>query len=282
VALTQLAEQDPLINLRQDNGGRETSVSLYGEVQKEVIRDTLAEDFGIEVDFTGSTTICVERLVGSGTVVELLPNGRSPQSPYLAGVGLRVEPAALDSGTTVKLEIERGSLPRAFLKAIEESIPLGLRAGRYGWQVVDCTVTIVSSGYAPRQSHSHATFDKAMSSTAEDFRALTQLVLARAIRKAGTVVCEPIHRFHLDIPTEALGPVLPVLALLRAVPEAPEPRGSSYLLDGEIPAAEVHELRERLPALTRGEGVLECGFDHYRPVRGRAPSRPRQFTRMTV
>jgi ribosomal protection tetracycline resistance protein len=44
----------------------------------------------------------------------------------------------------------------------------------------------------------------------------------------------------------------------------------------------VHELRERLPALTRGEGVLECGFDHYGPVRGRAPSRPGPFTRMTV
>ena len=36
-ALAQLAEQDPLINVRQDDDRHELSVSLYGEVQKEVI-----------------------------------------------------------------------------------------------------------------------------------------------------------------------------------------------------------------------------------------------------
>jgi ribosomal protection tetracycline resistance protein len=44
---------------------------------------------------------------------------------------------------------------------------------------------------------------------------------------------------------------------------------------GEIPAARVHELQQRLPTLTRGEGVLETEFDHYRPVRGAPPVRPR-------
>src|SRR5439155_502034 len=42
VALAQLAEQDPLINVRQDDALNEISVSLYGEVQKEVIGATLA------------------------------------------------------------------------------------------------------------------------------------------------------------------------------------------------------------------------------------------------
>ena len=42
-----------------------------------------------------------------------------------------------------------------------------------------------------------------------------------------------------------------------------------------IPAARVRELQQRLPALTRGEGVLDCVFDRYRPVRGPIPARPR-------
>ena len=45
------------------------------------------------------------------------------------------------------------------------------------------------------------------------------------------------------------------------------------MLEGEIPAARVHELRRQLPALTRGEGVLETAFDRYEPVRGAPPSR---------
>ena len=69
--------------------------------------------------------------------------------------------------------------------------------------------------------------------------------------------------------------MLPVLARLRAVPQTPAMRGSSCVLEGEIPAARVHELQQQLPALTRGEGVLECAFDHYQPVRGAIPTRPR-------
>jgi ribosomal protection tetracycline resistance protein len=37
----------------------------------------------------------------------------------------------------------------------------------------------------------------------------------------------------------------------------------------------VHELQQQLPALTRGEGVLESSFDSYQPVRGTIPTRPR-------
>ena len=48
---SQLAEQDPLINLRQDDVRQEIFVSLYGEVQKEVIEATLASDYGIGVSF---------------------------------------------------------------------------------------------------------------------------------------------------------------------------------------------------------------------------------------
>src|SRR5205823_2322057 len=71
-ALAQLAEQDPLINLRQDDTRHELFVSLYGEVQKEVIQATLANDFNLEVEFRESTTICIERPVGTGAAVELL------------------------------------------------------------------------------------------------------------------------------------------------------------------------------------------------------------------
>ncbi|HTZ29743.1 MAG TPA: hypothetical protein VMC83_37455, partial [Streptosporangiaceae bacterium] len=46
-------------------------------------------------------------------------------------------------------------------------------------------------------------------------------------------------------------------------------------LEGDIPAAAVHELRQSLPSLTGGEGVLECAFDRYEPVTGTPPARPR-------
>jgi ribosomal protection tetracycline resistance protein len=271
-ALSQLAEQDPLINLRQDDRRRELSVSLYGEVQKEVIQATLARDFGVQVDFRESTTICIERPAGRGSAVELIG---TESNPFLATVGLRVEPGRAGSGVQLRREVELGSMPRAFFVAVEETVHLALGEGLRGWQVTDCVVTVTHSGYWARQSHAHGTFDRSMSSTAGDFRNLTPLVLMSALRRAGSTVFEPIHRFRLEVPAGSVGPVARVLAGLRAVPHGTRSRARSDVLDGTIPASAVHRLRRQLPGLTAGEGTLESTFDHYRPVSGPIPSRPR-------
>jgi ribosomal protection tetracycline resistance protein len=47
------------------------------------------------------------------------------------------------------------------------------------------------------------------------------------------------------------------------------------VLEGSVPAAQVHEFQQFVPGLTRGEGVLECAFDRYEPVSGAFPTRPR-------
>lgn len=272
VALTQLAEQDPLINLRQDELRGEISVSLYGEVQKEVIQATLADEYGLDVTFRESTTICIERLDGPGAAAEIM--SKEP-NPFLATVGLRIEPAPPGTGVEYRLEVELGSMPYAFMRAVEDTVRETLHEGIHGWRIPDCTVTMTHSGYAPRQSHAHAVFDKSMSSTGADFRQLTPLVVMDALKQAGTTVHEPMHSFRLEIPAETFGSVLPVLSQLRAVPRAPAMKGSSYLLEGEIPAARVHALEQQLPTLTSGEGVLECDFSHYQPVVGAIPARPR-------
>ena len=270
-ALTQLAEQDPLINLRQDDR-QELYVSLYGEVQKQIVEETLHQDFGLDVTFRETTTLCVERPVGTGAAVELMAE---EANPFLATVGLRVDPAPLEAGVRFALEVELGSMPRAFLRAIEDTVYATLGQGCFGWPVTDCSVTLTHGGYAPRQSHAHATFDKSMSSTGADFRHLTPLVLMRALGRAGTVVAEPVHRFRLEIPEDTLGQVLPVLARLRAVPDGPRLLGRTARLTGEVPAAAVSALQRQLPGLTRGEGWLESSFGRFEAVSGISPRRAR-------
>ncbi|MDK1346726.1 TetM/TetW/TetO/TetS family tetracycline resistance ribosomal protection protein [Streptomyces sp. 378] len=273
LALTRLAEQDPLIGLRHDERRRETSVSLYGEVQKEVLQATLADEFGLDVTFRETTPLCVERLVGTGQAVEF---DKKDPNPFLATVGLRVEPAPVGSGVAFRLEVELGSMPYAFFKAVEDTVRETLLQGLHGWQVPDCTVTMTHSGYSPRQSHAHQGFDKSMSSTGADFRGVTPLVLMEALRRAGTRVHEPMHRFRIEAPADTLGALLPVLAGLTAVPETTLNRDDRCVLEGTVPAARVHALEQRLPGLTRGEGELESSFAHYAPVtHGTIPERPR-------
>ncbi len=173
------------------------------------------------------------------------------------------------------MEIELGALPFSFLKAVKETVFETLCQGIYGWQVTDMTVTMTDSGYYPRQSHAHAHFDKSMSSTAGDFRNLTPLVLMSALSEAGTGVYEPMHRFLLELPADTLGATLPALAKLLAIPLEQHTKGAQSIVEGHVPAAAVHRLQQQLPAMTRGEGVLESAFDHYQLVRGEIPLRPR-------
>jgi ribosomal protection tetracycline resistance protein len=266
-ALDRLAEQDPLISLRVDDATRELRLSLYGEVQQQVIGSLLEEEYGVAVRFRDTAMICTERLGGTGAAVEVI--GTDP-NPYLATVGLRVEPAPVGSGVDYGLEVELGSMPPAFFTAVETGVRSALLHGNHGWEIPDARVRMTHSGYWARQSHAHGTFDKSMSSTAGDFRDLTRVLMARSIARAGTVVCEPIHRFELEVPTDALGPTLALLAQAGGVPLTTEPRaesGSSLVVTGDVPADAVHRLTLMLPDVTRGEGVLSSRLDHFRPQR---------------
>jgi ribosomal protection tetracycline resistance protein len=192
-------------------------------------------------------------------------------NPFRATVGLRIEPGPDGSGLSFRLEVELGSMPLAFIRAVEESARDTVRQGLHGWQVIDCVLTLTHSGYVPPPPYGWSKF----SSSAGDFRGLTPLVLMTALREARTVVCEPVSSFRLDIPADCLPPVLTVLGRLRATQQTPELHGESAVIAGEIPAGQVHQLQKQLPGLTRGEGGLESDFARYQSVRGAPPTRPR-------
>ena len=149
IALAQLAEQDPLINLRQDDIRQEIFVSLYGEVQKEVIQATLAGRFRHRRHLPRDDDD-LHRAAGRHRA-RPSRSFHAPANPFLATVGLRVEPAPAGTGVGFRLAIEPGSLPVPFRKAVEDSARETLRQGIHGWEVTDCTVTLTHSGYVPPQ-----------------------------------------------------------------------------------------------------------------------------------
>jgi ribosomal protection tetracycline resistance protein len=275
-AITELAEQDPLINVRQDDIRQEIYVSLYGEVQKQVIEATLATEYGIEIGFRETTPICVERPVRSGTAEEIL---NAPGNPFLATLRIRIDPAPAGTGTTFRVEVGHQSVPlyiykntENFAAAMEEYVSETLRQGLYGWQVTDCTVSLIRSAYSVADGPPST---RGPLSGPQDFRKLTPLVVMAALARAGTVVCEPVHHFRLETPADTLNGLLPLLARLQAIASVSATKDSWCTVEGDIPVARVHELRQQIPHLTRGEGVMESAFDHYEPVRGPAPTRPR-------
>ncbi|MEV5596586.1 GTP-binding protein [Streptomyces sp. NPDC052496] len=239
-ALLSLAEQDPLIHARPAPSGA-TSVLLYGEVQKEILAATLLQDHGIAADFEPSRVVCVERLLGTGEAYEEI-TGRDHVG-WWATVGLRVEPGPRGSGPLFTYETELGALPHGFHQAVEDTVYASLRTGPRGWAVTDCRVVLTRSGFVGPVS------------TAGDFRGVTPVVLARALRRAGTRVYEPCHSFEAEVPLDTIAPVTAHLAALGAEFDDTSAAGGNWLLTGALPARRVPEAERRLPGLTHGEGV---------------------------
>lgn len=261
-ALEELAEQDPLISLRQRNEEGEISIRLFGEVQKEVMQETLLAEYGIDVTFGPSQTICTERPIGTGEHIELMGEN---DNPIMATVGVRIEPGEPGSGIHYSVR-EMGSMPPAHYRAVEETIYETLTQGLSGWEVTDCVVTLTEA---------RTILYSSPFSTAGDFRKLTPLVVMQALLQAGTEICEPVELLEVDAPEDTVGAVYAALIKARGMIQDTFAEGPFHRIICEIPTVELPAIEQQLPRITRGEGAWESRFLRYEPVSGDAPERPR-------
>ncbi|UCM90431.1 elongation factor G [Streptomyces marincola] len=264
-ALTELADIDPLIALRPERGA--ARIRIYGEVQQEVLADTLAADYGIDVDFRDTGVVCVERPSGPGGAALRLGEAGNM---YEYGLAVAVEPAAPGSGVELVVAADRLALPlhvygnvAGYRAALLAYLDEPLAAGPHGWRVTDVRVTVTDSDYS------------APSPRAVEVRRMTGLLVREAIRRAGTVVCEPVDRFTLEAPADDLSAVLALLGRHGAVPEGMRTTGPVAVVTGTLRTADVQAVRAGLHGAAHGEGLLESAHDHYRPVRAGAGAEPR-------
>jgi ribosomal protection tetracycline resistance protein len=279
-ALNQLAEQDPLIDVRQDDHRHEIAVSLYGEVQKEVIGATLDRDYGIDAYFRETTTVCIERPTRVGEAEEVIRartktniTGRSsPEStnPFVATLGIRIEPAAVGSDIEVRFEVEPRLVPLYLFKTpdvfrtqLTAFARDALAEGLAGWRVTDCLVTVTDCGY------------KSPETSAAEFRRLMELVVATALERAGTWVCAPLADLSLEMPASTAPAVLATLGRLGGRVTGQFSANGVTRASAVVPLAEVRSLQHQLPGLSMGEGILESRPGGYVPVGEDPPTRSR-------
>lgn len=240
-ALMELCEEDPLIKVWKDDVHYELYIRLFGEVQKEVIETTLYEKYNLQVTFSNTRVVCMEKPIGIGNSVEVMGE---KANPFYATIGFKVERGELNSGITYTLGVELGSLPLAFHKAIEDTVFQTLKQDLYGWEVTDISVTLTHTGYASPVT------------TASDFRNLTPLVLMDALKQAETYVYEPVNEFELTVPEHAISTAMYKLAAIPATFAEPIFNNDSYQLTGSLPVAKTENFKRMLHSFTEGEAVF--------------------------
>jgi len=259
-ALLRLAEEDPLIRTRTAGHGA-TSVLLYGAVQQQVIAERLQEEFGLDARFEGAQPVYFERPHGIGRGL----SDFSPRGPndFWQTVGLRVDRAPDGAGNSFTREVRLGLLPRGYYRAIEDAVFATLQQGLYGWEVTDCAVALTAVDCDPPMT------------VPGDFRNLTPIVMMAALAEAGTDLFEPGYFVEVDVPEDALSPVLAVLGSFGADLGPPRRTSIGWTIPGVIAARSLQDITKALPGLTHGEGSVVYGPGKARIVRAEPPTRPR-------
>ncbi|HDR7913562.1 TPA: TetM/TetW/TetO/TetS family tetracycline resistance ribosomal protection protein [Bacillus wiedmannii] len=259
-ALMELCEEDPLIKVWKDDIHNELYIRLFGEVQKEVIETTLFEKYNLQVTFSNTRVVCIEKPIGIGNSAELMGE---KTNPFYATIGFKVERGELNSGITYKLGVELGSLPLAFHKAIEDTVFQTLKQGLYGWEVTDIIVTLTHTGYASPVT------------TASDFRNLTPLVLMDALKHAETCAFEPVNEFELTVPEHAISTAMYKLAAIPATFSEPILNTDSYQFTGSLPVAKTEHFKRILHSFTEGDGIFTVKPSGYTKLKAPFPTRKR-------
>ncbi|PAY20595.1 translational GTPase TypA [Rhodopirellula sp. SM50] len=84
---------------------------------------------------------------------------------------------------------------------------------------------------------------------------------------------EPFESLRVEVPTDAMGPVMELVGLRRGTLEEMKQRGDYSLLRFTIPSRGLIGLRTRLLNATRGTAQIHHRFDSYRPVEPEVPRR---------
>lgn len=247
--LRELEEEDPLLHVRAREG--RLSVGIMGAVQIEVLGEVLSARFGDSVRFLPPRVLYRETVAAPAVGI-----GHYEPLRHYAEVWLRLDPMEPGSGVRSASACAPNTLELNWRRLIRTHVLEREHPGVLtGSPLTDVRVTLLAG-----RSHLKHT-------EGGDFREATYRAIRNALMGARCVLLEPVIRFSLAMPQEALARVTGELIRLGAQLDAPEIAGSEAALGGVCTAAAFWDYPTRFAAATRGHGRLSSRFERYAPCR---------------
>ena len=247
--LRELEEEDPQLHILWDERLREIHIQLMGEVQLEILRQVIAQRFGVEVSFGAGSIVYRETIAAPVEGV-----GHFEPLRHYAEVHLLLEPGERGSGLRVGTACSTDQLDlnwqRLILTHLLEREHLGVLTGS---PITDLRITLV----AGRAHEKHT--------EGGDFRQATYRAVRQGLMQAESILLEPWYDFRLELPASCLGRALSDIQRMGGEAAAPESQGEEAVLTGGAPAEGLRDYGTQVAAYTRGQGRLFCTPGGYRP-----------------
>jgi len=247
--LRRLEEEEPMLGVAWREATGSIELQVMGPIQLEVIRELVSSRFGISIDFGPCRVRYMETIAAPAYGI-----GHFEPLRHYAEVHLKLESAARGSGLSFASVCHVDDLALNWQRLIETHVFEYVHRGvLIGAPLTDVKVTLLAG-----RAHLKHT-------EGGDFREATYRAIRNALMRAQSVLLEPVCRFELRAPSEAMGRVLGDMNRMRADAEAPLLQDDGMLLRGEAPVSRLAGYQEELAALSHGRGALSWRLDHYAP-----------------
>ncbi len=246
-ALEILNIEDPQLDFRWYKEEHEFHLKILGPIQTEVLKDSLANRFGISTNFLTPKVIYQEtpKQSAEGYVQYWMPK------PCWAIMTFLIEPAPLGSGVTFLSKVRTDDISVKYQNEVKRAIPWSLRQGIKGWEVTDIKITLMEGS------------EHTMHSNPGDFLLATPMGIMRGLELAETELLEPMYAFQIKANQELLGAIASDLNQMNAQINSPTFDDDFFILTGRVPVEKAMNYGIKFSATTSGKGRLKLTLDGY-------------------
>ncbi|HWB48912.1 MAG TPA: elongation factor G [Stellaceae bacterium] len=258
-AIAKLIDEDPALELEQNQDTREMVLWGQGDVHIQIAIDRLRNRHNLAV-VGHPAQVPYRETIRKGTEQHSRFKRQSGGHGQFADITIQVKALVRGAGFEFKDSVVGGAIPRNFIPAVEEGIEEALKTGPLGFPVVDVHVNLITG-----QFHAVDSSDMA-------FKTCGRQAIQEALPKCDPFLLEPIDAVEISVPNAFTARVQRLVSGRRGQIlgfDGKEDWPNWDVVRAHLPQSELHDLIVELRSLTLGVGSFSHQFDHMQELTGK-------------
>jgi elongation factor G len=249
--LQKLMAEDPTFRVNTDEQTGQVVIAGMGELHLEIIVDRLKREFSVEAS-VGKPQVAYKETLTRPADGEMRYAKQTGGRGQFAEVKIRLFPGEPGTGYVFENEIKGGTIPREYIKPVDEGIKEALTRGVLaGYPIDDVRIQLYDGKHHEVDSSEMA------------FKIAGSMAFQDAAKKAKPVLLEPVMRVEVVVPKDYMGDVMGDLASRRGRIQSQEDRGGTQIINARVPLSEMFGYATDLRSRTQGRATYSMHFDRY-------------------
>ncbi len=251
VALSKLADEDPTFKVKTDEDSGQTIISGMGELHLEILVDRMKREHKVEAN-VGEPKVAFRETIRKEAEAEGKYIRQTGGSGNYGHCKIRIRPSEPGKGYEFINDIKGGTIPKEFIKPIDQGIREALDGGILaGFPVVDVTVSLYDGSYHDVDSNEMA------------YKIAGSMAFKEAAKKASPVLLEPVMAVEVTVPEDFVGTIIGDINSRRGRIESLEHAAGSQLVKAIVPLKEMFGYVNDIRSSTQGRASYSMQFARY-------------------